>query len=386
MRMKIHVFIVIVVLICTLLSGQVYAVNQSVYINQSKSAKSTIVFGPKTYIKEKNKSPKFTANFSLKDTNGTFTLVVTNVSKVGRINASIKLNEGTAIKLNESVRKNEAIEMPIKDIKSSNRLLVELTGSVGSSISITIKNTQELKSSPSQTTPLPVTKSVDQILSLAQIISLSETNYDFGSNSIKSSAKGHTFIVTNNSKEKGVILEISLSDNECFTIKNDNVSRQLLAPGKSGIFDVLFTPDKEKDYSCIVTAKELSSGKAITINLIGYGETIPVAKSSSIISVSDMEYNFKEISIGSSSPAHTFTVTNNSTDKKMNFSINLSNTANFEIVNGPMVNRPLDPGQRMTFDLIFKPSTEGECTGIITLIDMQTGVYFSVKVSGTGVK
>lgn len=131
------------VLLCLLLCGSVQA-------GHGQAA----IFGPRIYARDSGKPQSVTAQFSVVDPSGDFTLVVRNDgAQGGRVSSAlIKLNGAVVIHPSEFNRQIERIEKSVS-LLAHNEISVELRSAPGTSVEVTILGTSTTPSTTEVISP-----------------------------------------------------------------------------------------------------------------------------------------------------------------------------------------------------------------------------------------
>lgn len=198
---------------------------------------------------------------------------------------------------------------------------------------------------------------------------------NFGNINVGATSPVMSFTVTNNTTSTMGYLgytnlgEFFLQPGSCHLVNGE----PMLNPGKSCVFTAVFKPTKPGLASGSLSIK--TSSGTINVAMSGTGSTLVIAP---------VAGNFGKVAIGHTSPALSFTVTND-TASTMGY-LGYSNLGEFylqpgtcSLVNGePM----LKPGQSCVFTAVFKPTKPGPVTGTLS-IQTSSGT-FNVPMTGTG--
>ncbi|MBL7942657.1 MAG: choice-of-anchor D domain-containing protein, partial [Flavobacteriales bacterium] len=114
-----------------------------------------------------------------------------------------------------------------------------------------------------------------------------------------------------------------------------------------------------------------------------FAENTPItADNAAAYTLSETSFNFGDQSSGTTSTAHTFTITNRG---DINLSIGqLSVSAQFNLLNDTCSNFAVSSGSTCTFGITFSPTNAGSKIGTVTIPSNAT-IATSISLSGTGI-
>ena len=212
----------------------------------------------------------------------------------------------------------------------------------------------------------------------ANIVVLPASPCNFGSVNLGSTSAAQTFTVGNSGNMSLTIGTIS-SNNEEFTISNDNCSGQTVALAGNCSFQASFTPS---DYGMRSATLNIPSNDpdmnvlGITLNGIGEAPNIDVVPASPA--------HFGSVNVGFSSSPTTFRITNLGNIPLVVMAIT-ANNPEFVINNNFCSGDPIEPAKSCTLDVVFTPLSFGQSNATLTISTNDPDMpLFSIDLKGVG--
>ena len=202
--------------------------------------------------------------------------------------------------------------------------------------------------------------------------------FDFGTTLVAESSPEIVFKITNVGTRKlhlTGIPKISIAgyDSTAFSINQSMIFTPVL-PGNSTVFSVKFNPEITGDRSAVISIEnsdDTSNPYAFKITGKGITPEINVKQGSTAILSKTGVYDFGLIDLNKSSPEITFTIENLGTSNlnltgSPKIQISGSNPTMF-IINQSMTRTLVGPGLTTTFTIIYKPTSGGDKSAIISI-------------------
>jgi rhodanese-related sulfurtransferase len=217
-------------------------------------------------------------------------------------------------------------------------------------------------------------------VSLEPNISVSPTSLDFGGVTAGNTSAAQTVTVKNTgTADLNVGSLLTTGD---FSIQSDNCSgATVAASGGSCTVDVVFEPTADGALTGTLSIpSDDSSTPNVDVALSGTGTSV----SEPNISVSPAAKSFGNVTVGDTSAAQIFTVSNTGT-ADLNISA-VTKTGDFSITSDSCSGITVPSSGNCTVGVLFAPGTEGDLTGTLSITsdDPDTPVL-TVALSGTGV-
>jgi hypothetical protein len=218
-------------------------------------------------------------------------------------------------------------------------------------------------------------------------ISVSPTSKNFGDVTVGSSSPAQTFTVSNVGTADLVVgtIDITGANAGQFSKQNDNVSGQTIAPDGSATLEVVFSPTSTGAKSAALSIPSNDPDEAtVAVPLSGNGVAAPVTD----ISVSPTSKNFGDVTVGSSSPAQTFTVSNVGTANLVVGTITITgaNAGQFSKPTDNCSGQTITPGGSATLQVVFSPTSTGAKSAALSIPSNDPDeATVAVSLSGSGV-
>ena len=204
------------------------------------------------------------------------------------------------------------------------------------------------------------------------MVALSPSSLTFPSVSVGSSSPSQTVTLTNTGNTALNINGIQIAGD--YTQSNNcPVS---LSAGSSCAINAIFTPSGNGVRNGAVTVSDDVAGSPQIVGLTGTGVTL-----AAVIALTPSSLTFPSVSVGSSSPYQTVTLTNTG-----NAALNINGiqiAGDYTQINNCPVS--LSAGSRCAINVIFTPSGNGVRNGTVTISDSVAGSPQIVGLTGTGV-
>ncbi|MBV9296549.1 MAG: choice-of-anchor D domain-containing protein, partial [Acidobacteriaceae bacterium] len=220
-----------------------------------------------------------------------------------------------------------------------------------------------------------------------QQITLSQTTVAFGNQPAGSTSSQMAVYITNQSDSTvtGFTIALGGTNPSDFTLNTNNCPTgggNLGARATCAIL-VAFAPvtGTSGALSATVTVTDSDSGSPRTITLTGTSVTAGPA----VAFTPGSGLTFASQSVGTTSPAQTFSVTNTGTANLTITAVTSTDATEFPIYSDGCTGATLLPHQQCTVSVRFSPSTGGARSSTIKVTDNATGSPQSLPVSGTGV-
>ncbi len=150
-----------------------------------------------------------------------------------------------------------------------------------------------------------------------------------------------------------------------------------LNASQSSTFNVQFSPTAASTVSGSLTITSTAPGSPATVALTGTGVAATLT-----LSLSSNSFTFGNVNTGSSS-TQTETITNTGNASVQITGISVSGTG--YSLSGAGTPVTLTAGQKLSFSVIFDPTTAGSASGSVTVTSNATGSPSTITLSGTGV-
>jgi hypothetical protein len=212
-------------------------------------------------------------------------------------------------------------------------------------------------------------------------IGISPATKDFGEVVVGTTSATQVFTITNTGRLPLGITGVKLGGASpgAFTVSNDACSGTTLQPG--GTCDVVaaFAPNAAGPRTALLTFNDNAPGPPQTVPLAGTG----VAPE---FSVAPTTYDFGGETIGLTSAAQTFKVTNDGTSDLHIRAVELQGTGadQFTITRNTCLDSPVAPQGTCEVDAVFEPRRVGGTTAQLVFVDDADGGTQSVGVIGVG--
>jgi trimeric autotransporter adhesin len=223
--------------------------------------------------------------------------------------------------------------------------------------------------------------------SAAATISPSPTSKDFGNVTTGTSSSAQTITVTNTGSGSLVIgaATVSGTDAALFALGSDSCSGATISASGTCTFTLTFTPTTtgSKTATVSITSNDATTPN-LSIALTGAGVAAIVPTISSSLSSKD----FGNTTMGISSSAQTFTITNTGSGSLIIGTASLSGTdaALFALGSDSCSGATLPAAATCTFTVTFTPTTAGAKTATVTIpTNDPTTPSLSITLTGTGV-
>ena len=210
-------------------------------------------------------------------------------------------------------------------------------------------------------------------------IAFTASSQSFGTVGTGSMSASTTFTLTNGggSPTGAITLTLGGADAAQFAKSNDGCSGKPLAPSGKCTVDVLFAPTKTGALSATLTASD-PGGDMANVALSGTGAS-PAA-----FTVTPASHDFGSLTVGTTSSAQSFTVTNTGGLPSAVPSIGVTgtNASDFSVTSG--CTAAVAPGKTCSFTAKFTPSVamaEGPATATVSASGATSG---STALTGTG--
>jgi len=204
-------------------------------------------------------------------------------------------------------------------------------------------------------------------------LTVSPASFSFGS-VVDGQTKSQTFTVTNSGAASLTISQLSISA-VGYTVNGLSIPSSV-APGASVTFNAVFAPTTAGSLNGIVNIVSNAPNSPTTVALAGTG-----VAATQTLSYSSTNLAFGSINTGNSS-TQSETITNTGNTSVLISSITVSGTG--YTLSGAGSQVTLNPGQNLTFSVIFGPATTGTLNGTITVTSNATGSPTTISLSGTG--
>ncbi|MFN8512851.1 MAG: choice-of-anchor D domain-containing protein [Chloroflexia bacterium] len=153
-----------------------------------------------------------------------------------------------------------------------------------------------------------------------------------------------------------------------------------LLPGQSCTIQVTFTPSAVGPRSATLTVTDNASGSPQVITLTGVG-----INPGFTLSATGLDFGYQQV--GTTSPAQTLRLTNNSTGPLTISTVGIANGSHFQITGENCSNRTFGPGQFCEIGVVFKPTAAGPQNDILQVVynNGATNVTLGVTLTGIGI-
>ncbi|HDL20960.1 MAG TPA: choice-of-anchor D domain-containing protein, partial [Nitrospirae bacterium] len=217
-------------------------------------------------------------------------------------------------------------------------------------------------------------------------IAVTPASHDFGNVAVGMTSLIQTFTVSNNGSGDLVINNVYLTGTNPyqFSIEADNCNGQTIASSGSCTIDVSFKPTSTgaKNADLLVASNDPDT-PTLSIPLTGTG--VPAEPD---IAASPASKDYGTITIGSTSPAETFTISNNGTADLIISTVSLTGAdpAEFAIQVDNCAGQTIVPAGTCTIDAVFAPTGTGAKSADISIASNDPDTpALSIPLTGTGV-
>jgi Abnormal spindle-like microcephaly-assoc'd, ASPM-SPD-2-Hydin/Protein of unknown function (DUF1573) len=205
-------------------------------------------------------------------------------------------------------------------------------------------------------------------------INLTPSSASFG-NVVVGAANSQTIQVSNPGNATLTITQASVTDSG-FSTNGLNLPLSI-NPGQSSTFNAQFQPSATGSASGSISLVSNAAGSPTGVSLSGTG-----IAATETLSLSSTSVSFGNVDTGLSS-TQTETVTNTGNASIQISQISISGTG-FSL-SGASVPVTLSPSQKLTFSVIFSPTTAGGASGNVTVSSNAAGSPATIALAGSGV-
>lgn len=204
-------------------------------------------------------------------------------------------------------------------------------------------------------------------------LTVSPVSFNFG-NVVDGQTKSQAFTVTNSGTASLTISQLSISA-VGYTVNGLSIPSSV-APGASVTFNAVFAPTTAGSLTGTVNIVSNAPNSPTTVALSGTG-----VAATQTLSYSSTNLAFGSVNTGTTS-TQSETITNTGNTSVLISSITVSGAG--YTLSGAGSQVTLNPGQNLTFSVIFSPASTGTLNGTITVTSNATGSPTTISLSGTG--
>ncbi len=206
-------------------------------------------------------------------------------------------------------------------------------------------------------------------------LTVSPASFNFGS-VVDGQTKSQAITVTNSGTASLTISQVSISA-VGYTVNGLSIP-STVAPGASVTFNAVFAPTTVGSLTGTVNIVSNAPNSPTTVALSGTGVAV-----TQTLSFSSSSLAFGSVNTGTSSTKNV-TITNTGNSNVQISQISVSGTG--YTLSGAGAPVTLNPGQSLTFSVIFNPATAATLNGTVTVTSNATGSPTTIPLSGTGVQ
>ena len=209
--------------------------------------------------------------------------------------------------------------------------------------------------------------------------SLSPASLSFGTQLLEKSSSAEPVTLTNSSKTAQHLTGIGVSGANASNFVQTNNCGTSLAAGTKCTISITFTPSASGARSATLSVADSASSRQQSVSLSGTGTGTVAAAS-----LSPTSLTFGSVSVGTTSPAQTITLTNSGNAALSITSLGVAGASASSFVQNNNCGSSVAVGTRCTITVIFKPSAGGALTATLSVADNAGGSPQTVSLSGTG--
>ena len=213
----------------------------------------------------------------------------------------------------------------------------------------------------------------------AAAVSLSPASLSFGSLALGTVSAAQTIILINSGNAALSIAGLAVSGANAGNFIETNNCGGSLAAGANCTINVTFTPSAIGAAAATLNISDNVSGSPQTVSLSGTG-----ASTAPAITVSPVSLAFGSLSVGTTSPAQTITLTNSGTAALSITSLAVSGSSASNFVESDNCGSSVAAGANCSINITFTPSASGPVTAALYIADNVSGSPQTVSLSGTG--
>ncbi len=213
----------------------------------------------------------------------------------------------------------------------------------------------------------------------AAAVSLSPASLSFGSLALGTVSAAQTIILINSGNAALSIAGLAVSGANAGNFIETNNCGGSLAAGANCTINVTFTPSAIGAAAATLNISDNVSGSPQTVSLSGTG-----ASTAPVITVSPVSLAFGSLSVGTTSPAQTITLTNSGTAALSITSLAVSGSSASNFVESDNCGSSVAAGANCSINITFTPSASGPVTAALYIADNVSGSPQTVSLSGTG--
>jgi hypothetical protein len=206
-------------------------------------------------------------------------------------------------------------------------------------------------------------------------VGISQTSYKFANQAVNTTSPAHIFTLTNYQTVPLTISGISLAG-EFTSTSNCPLSPNTLAAKTGCTISVIFAPSTVGTLTGSLTVSDNAPNAPQTVQLSGYGLS-PVV-------LSPPSFNFGSQSVGGTSTAEVFTLTNNQT-APLGISAISTSGEYAQTSNCPLLPNQLAANTACTISVTFTPTAAGAASSVLTVNDNAPNAPQTAPITGTGV-
>lgn len=228
--------------------------------------------------------------------------------------------------------------------------------------------------------PQSVTLTGTGVAAQSHSATLSPASIDFGSQAPGSTSAVQSLTLTNTGGAVLNISSVTLTGVNANAFSLANACGATLATGANCSIAVTFTPPSIGRFSANVTVADDATGTPQTATLVGTGTTA----STYLATLSPSSASFGSVAVNTTSPAQTFTLSNtgNSAVSISNVTITGANASAFTLTNS--CGSSLAAGAQCSMTVTFTPSSSGQFSAGLSVLDNANGSPQIASLSGTG--
>ena len=208
---------------------------------------------------------------------------------------------------------------------------------------------------------------------------LSPASVSFGTQPLEKSSSAEAVTLTNSGKTALHITGIGVSGTNASNFVQTNNCGTSLAAGAKCTINITFTPSASGTRSATLSVADSASYHQQTVGLSGTGASTVAAAS-----LSPTSLTFGSVSVGTTSPAQTITLTNTGAAALSITSLGVAGAGASSFVQNNNCGSSLAAGANCTISVNFKPSAGGTATATLSVADNASGSPQTASLSGTG--
>jgi two-component sensor histidine kinase len=206
---------------------------------------------------------------------------------------------------------------------------------------------------------------------------VSPTSLAFGSQHVGTTSTAQTVTLRNTGNAALSITSLALTGTNGSNFAETNTCGKSLAAGAHCTISVTFTPSASGNRTASLSITDNARGSPQRVSLSGTG-------TAAVVSLSPTSLAFGSQAVGTTSTAHTVTLSNTGNAALSSTSLALTGTNASDFAQTNTCGSSVAAGAHCTISVTFKPSASGSRTASVRITDNASGSPQTVSLSGTG--